>query len=71
MLTTDANALMKPIHERMPVIIPPEQYGLWLNPECQDAEKLEGLLRPFLWRNDRQSSKHFGQQPEKRRGEVH
>jgi putative SOS response-associated peptidase YedK len=46
-LTTDANALMKPIHERMPVIIPPDQYDLWLDPVCQDAEKLEGLLRPF------------------------
>jgi putative SOS response-associated peptidase YedK len=22
---------MQPIHERMPVIIPPEQYGLWLD----------------------------------------
>ena len=46
-LTTDANDLMKPIHERMPVIIPPDQYDLWLDPQCQDAKKLEGLLRPF------------------------
>jgi putative SOS response-associated peptidase YedK len=46
-LTTDTNALMKPIHERMPVIIPPGQYGLWLDSKCQDAKKLEGLLRPF------------------------
>jgi putative SOS response-associated peptidase YedK len=46
-LTTDANDLMKPIHERMPVIIPPDQFDLWLDPQCQDANKLEGLLRPF------------------------
>jgi putative SOS response-associated peptidase YedK len=46
-LTTEVNGLMKPIHERMPVIIPPEQYGLWLDPACQDARKLEGLPRPF------------------------
>ena len=46
-LTTDANELMQPIHERMPVIIPPEQYGLWLDPRCQDTEKLAKLLRPF------------------------
>jgi putative SOS response-associated peptidase YedK len=46
-LTTDANDLMKPIHERMPVIIPPAQYGLWLDPACQDTDKLANLLRPF------------------------
>ena len=46
-LTTDANELMQPIHERMPVIIPPEQYGLWLDPRCQDSEKLAKLLRPY------------------------
>jgi len=45
-LTTDANELMEQIHERMPVIIPPDQYGLWLDPRCQDAEKLAMLLRP-------------------------
>ena len=46
-LTTDANELMQPIHERMPVIVPPDQYGLWLDPRCQDSEKLAKLLRPF------------------------
>jgi len=46
-LTTDANELMQPIHERMPVILPPEQYDLWLDPRCQDNEKLAKLLRPF------------------------
>ena len=46
-LTTEANELMRPVHERMPVIIPPDQYGLWLDPRCQDSEKLAKLLRPF------------------------
>ena len=46
-LTTDANELMQPIHERMPVILPPDQYDLWLDPRCQDSEKLAKLLRPF------------------------
>lgn len=45
-LTTDANELMQPIHERMPVILPPEQYDLWLDARCQDTEKLTKLLRP-------------------------
>lgn len=46
-LTTDANDLMKPIHDRMPVIIPKGQYDLWLDPGCQDSEKLTKLLRPY------------------------
>jgi putative SOS response-associated peptidase YedK len=46
-LTTEANDLMKPIHERMPVIIPPDQYETWLNPRCQDTEKLAKLLRAY------------------------
>ena len=46
-LTTDANELMQPIHARMPVILPPEQYGLWLDPRCQDTDKLARLLRPY------------------------
>jgi putative SOS response-associated peptidase YedK len=47
-LTTDANELMQPIHERMPVIVPPDQYGLWLDPpRFEDTEKLAKLLRSF------------------------
>ena len=46
-LTTSANELMAPLHERMPVIIPPEHYGFWLDPEVQDATELEKLLQPF------------------------
>jgi putative SOS response-associated peptidase YedK len=32
-LTTDANALMRPIHDRMPVVIAPEHYLAWMSPE--------------------------------------
>ena len=46
-LTTDANELMQPIHERMPVILSPDQYDLWLDPRCQDTEKMANLLRPY------------------------
>jgi putative SOS response-associated peptidase YedK len=31
----------------MPVIIPPEQYGAWLDPQNQDTEELAKLLRPY------------------------
>jgi putative SOS response-associated peptidase YedK len=40
-ITTDANDLMKPLHDRMPVIIPPEEYDRWL------AEPDTGLLQPY------------------------
>jgi len=46
-LTTDANELMRPIHNRMPVILPREEYGQWLDPSLQDQEALQRLLRPF------------------------
>lgn len=46
-LTTEANELMQSIHDRMPVILPPEQYGLWLDPRNGDTGKLAKLLRPF------------------------
>lgn len=45
-LTTDANERMLPIHERMPVIIPPDKFDLWLDPGVHDEKKLSGLLRP-------------------------
>ena len=46
-LTTEANELMRPIHERMPVILPTDQYGLWLDTRFEDTKKLAKLLRPF------------------------
>ena len=46
-ITTTPNDLMATIHDRMPVIIPSEQYGLWLDPEVQDVTQLQRLLQPF------------------------
>src|SRR5690625_4137718 len=45
-ITTDANDTLRPIHHRMPVIIPPESYDLWLDREIEDPEALLPLLRP-------------------------
>ena len=42
-VTTDANALLRPIHHRMPVILGPEAYGPWLDP-ASEAERLQALL---------------------------
>jgi putative SOS response-associated peptidase YedK len=38
---------MMPIHDRMPVIIPPDQFEVWLDPELLDEKVLSGMLRPF------------------------
>lgn len=48
LITTDANDLMADIHDRMPVILSPADYDLWLDPEFQDKAKLQSLLRPYL-----------------------
>ncbi|WP_169979833.1 SOS response-associated peptidase [Tautonia rosea] len=46
-ITTEPNALMEPIHDRMPVIVANDAYGLWLSQEVQEPERLEPLLVPF------------------------
>lgn len=46
-LTTEANALVRPLHDRMPVIINPAHYELWLDPEMKDAAALKPLLKPY------------------------
>lgn len=47
-LTTSPNDLMRPLHDRMPVIIPPESFELWLDPKVEDPEKLQPLLAPLV-----------------------
>ena len=47
LLTTEANELMRPIHDRMPVILDPPDFDLWLNPDVQDLALIEPLLRPY------------------------
>jgi putative SOS response-associated peptidase YedK len=46
-LTTDANEPVGSIHDRMPVILNPRDYDLWLDPDVQDAKRLEPLLAPY------------------------
>ena len=45
-LTTSANELMEPVHHRMPVILAPEDWDAWLDPENTDTEELAKLLVP-------------------------
>lgn len=50
-LTTDANALVSSLHDRMPVIVAPEDYSLWLGSGGDDSpaylSQLQHLLRPY------------------------
>ena len=46
-IVTDANAVLKPIHDRMPVILDPENYTPWLDPDNHDTDKLTALLKPY------------------------
>jgi putative SOS response-associated peptidase YedK len=45
-LTTAANAVMKPIHNRMPVVLDPSQLEERMNPRPADPNLLRSLLRP-------------------------
>lgn len=47
LLTTTPNDLVAPIHDRMPVIIRPEEEQLWLNRMISEPEALAPLLRPY------------------------
>lgn len=46
-VTTTPNELVTPFHDRMPVILPPEQYAVWLDREVSEPEALQPLLRPL------------------------
>ena len=45
-LTTDANEVLDPIHNRMPVILEPKDYSRWLEPAAVEWLPAD-LLRPF------------------------
>lgn len=51
LLTTSANGLMQPLHDRMPVIVQPEDYAQWLgsgrDETPQALDQLQHLLRPY------------------------
>ncbi len=46
-ITTAPNDLMEPIHNRMPVILHPEDYALWLDNSMHDSQYLLSLLQPY------------------------
>jgi len=46
-LTTAPNTLMAEIHKRMPVIILPEHYSEWLDPDVTDVNRLHTMIGPY------------------------
>jgi putative SOS response-associated peptidase YedK len=47
LLTCNPNDFLKAIHNRMPVILDPADYDLWLDPEVEDRDLLQPLLHPY------------------------
>lgn len=47
LLTTGPNEIVRPIHDRMPVIVSPRDYDLWLSPEVQDPRLLSKIFLPY------------------------
>ena len=45
-LVTEASDTIRAVHDRMPVIVAPEDYGQWLDPAVTGGEKITNLLRP-------------------------
>jgi putative SOS response-associated peptidase YedK len=46
-LTTTPNAVTAPVHDRMPVILDPDNYELWLDPGVRKVAAASDLLKPF------------------------
>jgi putative SOS response-associated peptidase YedK len=46
-LTTIPNAVTSAVHDRMPVILDPADYDVWLDPGMKDSVGVSELLKPF------------------------
>ena len=46
-ITTEPNGLLRPIHNRMPVILPKELESFWLDDKVQDSLTLADILSPY------------------------
>jgi len=46
-MTTAANAVIAAVHNRMPVILDPDSYDLWLDPGMKDSTAASEMLKPY------------------------
>lgn len=45
-ITTEPNELIRPVHNRMPVVLQPDAWQAWLDPNIKDTDLLQSLLTP-------------------------
>lgn len=46
-LTTEANEILRPVHDRMPVILHPDEYEVWLETDVRKLGLIKEMLRPY------------------------
>jgi putative SOS response-associated peptidase YedK len=46
-ITTESNDIVRPIHDRMPVMVMKELEDLWIDPHVQDYKNLLSILKPY------------------------
>ena len=46
-LTTTPNSLIADMHDRMPVIVAPDKYDVWLDPDVTDFDAIRDILKPY------------------------
>jgi putative SOS response-associated peptidase YedK len=46
-LTTTSNAVTSAVHDRMPVILDPDTYDLWLDPGMRDMRAVSDMMKPY------------------------
>jgi putative SOS response-associated peptidase YedK len=46
-LTTTPNSLVADMHDRMPVIVTPDKYDVWLDPDVTDFDAIRDILKPY------------------------
>lgn len=46
-LTTTANSLIADMHDRMPVIVTPDRYEVWLDPGVTEFDVIRNILKPY------------------------
>ena len=45
-ITTSANKMLEPVHDRMPVLVPESSWSLWLDPKNDDVSTLSDIFAP-------------------------
>src|SRR2546422_732558 len=70
-LTTKPNSLVADVHDRMPVMLRPEDYDLWLDPGITDSNRVVDCLMPLRPHDDEEISReHAREPPRERRSRV-